>query len=119
MSELPFKLPVRRSKSSDLVAASRQDVFDADGKFVCQSADAATRDAIIAALNATATVERVVKALTLLIEELDDPCRRMPVCHWDDYEKAWRQDGIGHSVQLSLMLEKEARAAIEAMRGRE
>ena len=54
-------------------------------------------------------------ALGLLIEELDDPCRRMPVCNWDAFSHAWVQDKTTHSVHLSLALEKQARAAYRAL----
>ena len=70
---------------------------------------AATVLALVARLRAAES------SLGLLIEELDDPCRRMPVCNWDAYSHAWVQDRTTHSVHLSLALEKQARATYRAL----
>lgn len=52
------------------------------------------------------------RVLELLIEELDDPCRRMPLCTWDAFGQRWVQDKTSHTVHLSLALDKLARAAL-------
>ena len=78
-------------------------------------------DALHAELSAATVLALVARlraaesALGLLIEELDDPCRRMPVCNWDAFSHAWVQDKTTHSVHLSLALEKQARAAYRAL----
>jgi hypothetical protein len=59
----------------------------------------------------------LLAALKLFIEELDDPCRRMPLCEWDQFAQAWKQNPNFHTVQLSLVLEKMVRAAIAKATG--
>lgn len=59
----------------------------------------------------------LLAALKLFIEELDDPSRRLPVCEYDSFAQTWKLNPHSHTVQLSLQLEKIARAAIERATG--